>query len=256
MKSFILASILIVFLPVKSQAQNIEKHKDYRVSCGQDIECNNFDIIYKQESKNSQSIAQTTRTRRTRNNSSNKKLYLGVNGGIYFTGGETEMGYGPSVVAGLNIAENLSLELEGFYYVGGIDEESLFTESQLEQLSSIDLDYGSSGAAVNVSTKYPFDKDNPRSVYGIGTVGIGYSHIQITGEASAPSDSTIDVEELTDSSASGLLLNSKLGLGIPLSDSLDITGQFRYSYAFYPNVEGVSLEDDSISIDLGLKLNI
>lgn len=258
----IITGILVTALPIKAQAQDVEEYRDYQVSCSLSINCNNFDIIYEQTSKDNQQIAQRKNSR-TRNYNSEKNLYLEVNGGVYFTGGATMTGYGPSIIAGLNIGQYSSLELEGFYYFGDLDNDFLFDTSQIQFLNdnniNADFDYSVLGIAANLVTKYPFDKENPRSIYGIAGFGVGYSQLKTSGEFSGSiNTSSIDREGFQfdgEASTSGLLLNSKLGLGIPITDALDLKGQVRYSYGFYPDIEGVSYEDDSLSVDAGIKLN-
>lgn len=253
----ILAAIVLATIPMAAKAQNADNYKNYRVSCQAD--CHNFDVIYQQNRSSDRPIAQRTRRRRTRPTTSNRKFYLGVNGGAFFTGEPANTGFGPSIVGGYQFNENLGAELEGFYYFGGLDEDSIFNDFQQQQIDAgnidIDLGYNNLGIAANFMGKYPFNKNNPKSIYGIAGFGLGYSRLQLNVDIS---DATQSVSQ--DVSFSGFLLNSKFGLGLPVSNALDVTAQFRYGYAFYGDaeIEGITIpsaDDDFITIDLGARFN-
>ena len=79
---------------------------------------------------------------------------------------------------------------------------------------------------------------------------MGYGRFAFTN------DSADALEDLNiDTSYSGFLLNAKLGLGFPISNNLDVIGQARYANVLIGDVNGVSLEQDAITLDIGARIN-
>ena len=233
-KNAILASLLFAGIPFAAQAQdagNVENYENYQVSCETGVDCQNFDVIYEQQEGNDE-VSQRTRTRRTRRTSSFSKYYVSGNVGLFFPDGDgADTGFGFGGLFGYRFTEQIAAELEVFDYFGGTEID--------------DLGYNFLGFAANVAGRYPFNSSNPRSIYGFAGGGIGYGNASSTGDvADAREDAGFDTSE------GGFLFQGKLGLGYPVSDNIDILGQFRYVNL---SVDGGS--GDAFTLDAGVTYN-
>jgi len=246
-KNVILAGVLAAGLPLAVQAQEVESYDDYQVSCESGADCNNFDVDYEQQPEANDDISQRTRTRtRTRTRrSSNKKAYVGITPGLAFLGDGTNVGIGGSLVGGYNFSEKVTAELEILDYFGGLDDGVSSFDSVVD-----DSGYNYFGIAANVVSKYSFNKRNPKSLYAFGGAGLGYGRFSFTGDFSDFLDD-IDV----DTSLSGFLINLKLGVGYPITDSIDLMGQARYVNTLLDEINSVTFQQDAITLDLGAKIN-
>lgn len=244
LKTIILAAILVAGFPVAAQAQDAETFDNFQVSCDAGAECNNFDVIYAQQSEDN-GISQRTR-RRTRRTTSDQKIYFGLTPGLAFLGDGTNVGFGGSIVGGYNFSEQLAAELEIFDYFGGLDDGVADFNSITD-----DSGYNYLGISANAVYKYPFSQSDANGIYGFGGAGLGYGRFGFTGDFS-----DILEDRDIDTSLSGFLLNLKLGVGYPVNDKLDLLGQLRYANTFLDEVNNVSFQQDAITIDIGAKLNL
>lgn len=238
-KTTVLAAILVAGLPVAVQAQETETYNFLKVGCDFATECQDFDVIYAQQLENSE-ISQRTR-RRTRRSSSDQKIYFGLTPGVAFLGDGTNVGFGGSLFGGYKFSELIAAELEIFDYFGSLDGEGTIFD---------DSGYNYLGVVANAVATYPFGDDD-RSIYGFGGLGVGFGRFGFTGDVA---DFLDDVD--ADSSLSGVLFNLKLGVGYPISDNIDVLGQFRYANAILDEVNNFTVEQDAITIDIGAKLKL
>lgn len=243
-KNAILAGVLIAGLPVAVNAQEVENYDEYKVGCEAGVDCNDFDVNYEQSETNDE-LSQRTRTRRTRR-SSDKKIYFGATPGIAFLGDGTNTGFGGSLFGGYNFSEKASAELEIFDYFGGLDDGVSSFDSVID-----DSGYNYLGLAANAVFKYPFDQSNSRSFYGFAGIGLGYGRFSFTGDFGDFLD-----DNNIDNSLGGFLFNTKLGVGYPVTDSIDLMGQLRYANTFLDEVNNVTFQQDAITFDIGAKLNL
>ena len=233
-KTAILAGILLASLPVAVKAQDIENYEDYQVSCEAGVDCNNFDVIYEQESEDRDEISQRTRTRRTRRTSSFNKYYAGGNVGAFFGGDGTDVGIGFGGLLGYRLTEQVAAELEVYDYFGGTDFD--------------DLGYNLLGIAANATFRYPLSQNNSKSIYAFGGAGAGFGVVSSTGDAVDAAEELAEqlgLEE-PDNSESGFLLQGKVGVGYPVAESVDVFGQFRYLNVFVDGDNG-----DAFTLDAG-----
>jgi hypothetical protein len=236
-KTAILAGILIAALPVAVQAQDVEGYENYQVSCESSADCNNFDVNYDQQSETNDEISQRTRERRTRSSSSDKQKYVGITGGLAIPGDDQDVGIGGSILGGYRLTENLGGELELFDYFGGTDTD--------------DLGYNIFGIAANASYKLAFNQSDSKSVYGVAGLGLGYGLTNATGDIADEAE-----DAGADTSASGLLLQGKAGVGYPITDSIDLLGQIRYFNIFLGELNDVDIDNqNAITFDLGATFN-
>jgi Outer membrane protein beta-barrel domain len=198
-----------------------------------------------QEQDNELTQNRRTRTRRTRTTSSSldSKYYAGGNLGLFvpFNGdnSDDDIGIEFGGLFGYKVNKNISAELELFNARGGSDVD--------------DLGYSIFGASANGVYRYYFNPDNSKSLYAFGGLGLGF------GVASATGDVADDLEDDgVDTSRTGFLLQTKAGVGYPLSDNLDLFGQARYANVFIgeeDNVENSGEDGNGISFDLGATYN-
>ena len=229
-KNAILASLLFASIPFAAQAQEAENYDNYQVSCEAGINCQDFDVIYEQQEGNDD-VAQRRRTRRTRRTSSFSKYYFSGNIGAFFPGDDFDTGFGLGGAFGYRFTEKLAAEIEVFDYFGGTEVD--------------DLGYNFLGFAANVAGRYPFNSSNSKSIYGFAGAGIGYGNISLTGDVAD------DIDDAGgDTSEGGFLFQGKVGVGYPVSDSVDIFGQFRYV-----NVSNDGDNGDAFSLDAGATYN-
>lgn len=236
-KTAILAGVLVAGLPVVVQAQDVEGYQNYQVSCESGADCNNFDVNYDQQPNANDQISQRTRERRTRSSSSDKQKYVGITGGLAIPGDEQDVGIGASLLGGYRFTENLGGELELFDYFGGTEND--------------DLGYNTFGIAANASYKLAFNQSDSKSVYGLAGLGLGYGRVSQTGDIADDNE-----DNDLDTSASGLLLQGKVGVGYPITDSIDLLGQIRYFNIFLSELNEVEIDDqNAITFDLGATFN-
>ena len=231
-KNAILAAVLLAGMPFAVNAQEVENYDDYKVGCESSADCNDFNVDYEQTETNDE-LSQRTRTRRTRSRrSSFKKIYVTPTLGISILGDGADVGFGGSVSGGYRISEKLAAELEIFDYFGGVEDTD-------------DLGYSYLGLAANGVFRFPFGGDSD-SIYGFASPGIGYGRLGLTG------DDADDLDDAGfDTSASGFLLQFKAGIGYPVSDSISLIGQAKYSNIFLSDFNGVDDDEDAITFDLG-----
>lgn len=223
-------SALLVAIPVGVRAQDVEDYQNYRVSCDSNAECNNFEVNF--EESNSDEVAQIrrTRTRRTRSSGIDKKYYAGGTLGIFFpsevddfqigiqSGGVTDLqtvdpgtGFGGSIYGGYQFSERIGGDVEAFVFGGDSDP--------------LDSSYTSYGFFVNPRFTYTIDPNNSQSLYVYASPGIGIAGVDFGDEIS-------DASGVEDASGTGFALQGKVGVGYPVSDTIDIIGQARYFNAF------------------------
>lgn len=230
-KTIGLVTILVSFFPLTVQAQDIDKnYQNYQVGCNSGVKCNIFDVNYEQQPEANDQIAQRTRERRTRSSSLDSKYYAGGNIGLFLPGDDLDVGFGLDGLFGYNVTENIAAELEVFDYFGGSDVD--------------DLGYNIFAVAANGLYKIPFG-DDERSFYGFAGAGVGI------GIASATGDVADEAEDNgADTSDTGFLFQGKVGAGYPITDNIDLTGQFRYV-----NISDDQQDGDGFSIDAGARYN-
>ena len=228
-KNAILAAVLVAGLPVAVQAQDAEKYNEYQVGCESDVNCNDFDINYQQQSDKITQVPRRTRTRRTRS-SGDKKIYAGGTLGLFLpseiedfqvgvTSGSVNdlqtvdpgAGFGGSIYGGYKFSDLIGADIEAFVFGGDADP--------------LDSSYTSYGFFVNPRFTYSLNPDNFKSFYVFASPGIGIAGINFGGDLS---DSLGDDND----SGSGLALQAKVGAGYPISETIDIIGQVRYFNAF------------------------
>ena len=218
-------TILLALAPVAVRAQDADSsYENYQVGCNA-TECNDFEVNYQEDE-----VAQRTRNRRTRRTrrTDDKKIYVGGTLGIFFpsevddfeigiVSGETTdletvdpgTGFGGSVYGGYKFTDRIGADVEAFVFGGDADP--------------LDSSYTSYGFFVNPRFTYTFDQAN--GLYVFGSPGIGIAGVDFGDEIS-------DAEGVEDASGAGFALQAKVGVGYPVSDSLDIIGQARYFNAF------------------------
>ncbi|MGL5942797.1 MAG: outer membrane beta-barrel protein [Waterburya sp.] len=191
-KAAILTIIVVTSFPLTVQAQSPENYKNYQVNCHSDKECKDLKVIY----ENNQTAQKTSRDH---NNNTINKYYAGGSIGLFLAGDfastEVNGGFSFSGLVGNRFSNKISAELEILDYVVG---ESTF----------VDFADNFLGIAVNAALRFYFNPDNTRSAYIFGAGGLGYGGFVNSG--------------------SGFLFQGKTGLAFPISDSLDIYGQYRY----------------------------
>lgn len=239
-KTIALAVILAIGLPVAAQAQDTEGYESLKVSCQSGVECNDFNVNFQEQGEQ---IAQTrrTRTRRTRDSSSlDSKYYAGGNLGLFLPFIEdADVGIDFGGLFGYRVNQNISAELELFNARGGTDTD--------------DLGYSIFGAAANGVYRYYFNPDNSKSLYAFGGLGLGFGVVSQTGDFADDLD-----DDGVDTSRTGFLLQTKAGVGYPLSDNLDLFGQARYANVFIgeeDDVEDSGEDGNGISFDIGATYN-
>lgn len=228
LKTVILSALLIA-IPVGVRAQDVDTYENYQVGCDSSAECNGFDVNYTES--DSDKVAQTrrTRTRRSRGSGVDNKYYAGGTLGIFFPSEIDDFdinvssgivndlqtvdpgtGFGGSIYGGYNFSERIGVDVEGFVFGGDSDP--------------LDSSYTSYGFFVNPRFTYALDF-NERSFYVFGSPGIGIAGVDFGDEIS-------DASGVEDGSGAGFALQAKLGVGYPVSDTVDIIAQGRYFYAF------------------------
>ena len=252
-KNTILAGLLVAAFPMAAQAQNIENYDEYQVSCETGADCNDFDVNYEQQPTNE--LSQRTRTRRTRRRSSDfKKFYVGGALGI-FSPGELDdglnidpgTGFGGNLYAGYKFSKFIGADLELLIFGGDaeVPDTDAFDDST----------YASVGLFASPRFTYSFDQDNVnKSPYVFLSPGLGINAVGFGG------DIEDDLEDSdVDTSGTGFALQAKAGVGLPLSETLDIFGQTRYLKTFniYTESDDDLLDDQdfsSLGFELGLNL--
>ena len=232
-KTSILATILVAALPLGVKAQGVNSYGNYEVACKSGMNCDDYNVEY-ETTKTDSNIAQTRRTRRTRSRTSaEKKFYVGGNLGFYIPGDDLDIGLGFGGLFGYNFSRQISAELEVYDYFGGSNVD--------------DLGYNFFGVAANGVYKYPFSND-PGSLYAFFGLGVGIGNLSATGDvADEAEDNGIDT------SNSDVFFHWKAGVGYPLSNRVDITGQFR---AIKFDVENDTIENDgTYALEAGIKYN-
>jgi hypothetical protein len=197
---------------------------------------NNFDVetpsadpgFNVEEQESDLTPSRRTRTRRTRSSSLDSKYYAGGNLGLFlpFTDGlDTGIGFGG--LFGYKVNKNISAELELYNVRGGTETD--------------DLGYNTFNVTANGVYRYYFDASSAKSLYAFGGLGLGVGFSSATGDVADELD-----DAGVDTSDSGFLLQSKVGVGYPLTEKIDLFGQTRYTNLF---VEG----DDAngLSFDIG-----
>jgi hypothetical protein len=186
-----------------------------------------------------------TRTRRTRTTSSSldSKYYAGGNLGLFvpFNGdnSDDDIGIEFGGLFGYKVNKNISAELELFNARGGSDVD--------------DLGYSVFGASANGVYRYYFNPDNSKSLYAFGGLGLGFGTLSATGDVADEAE-----DDGVDTSKTGFLLQTKAGVGYPLTDNLDLFGQARYANVFIgeeDDIEGSGEDGNGISFDLGATYN-
>jgi hypothetical protein len=230
-KTIAIVTILVSAFPLTVQAQDLDnKYQNYQVSCQSGADCNDFDINYDQQPQAKDQISQRTRERRTRSSSLDSKYYAGGNIGLFLPGDDLDVGFGLGGLFGYNVTENISAELEVFDYFGGSDID--------------DLGYNVFATAANGVYKLPFGEDED-SFYGFAGAGVGI------GIASSTGDVADEAEDAgADTSDTGFLFQGKVGAGYPLTEQIDLTGQFRYV-----NISDDLQDGDGFSLDAGARYN-
>ena len=233
-----LVSILTVSFPVTVTAQNIESSDKYQISCEMSRECSNFDVMLQQPKVDSE-VTQRTRTSRTRENNRRAKVYLGGTLGLTFPGELDELetfdgfdfingesvpinveavdpgtGYIGSLFAGFNFTDSFGSDLELFLFAGGADPV-------------VDSFYLGLGLFANARYTFIFNQDNSKSPYAYVSPGIGLIYAYLSEEIE---DNLIgDVDDgVTGIEATGIGLQLKVGVGLPLSETFHFFGQARY----------------------------
>jgi hypothetical protein len=195
-----------------------------------------------QEQENDLTQNRRTRTRRTRSTSSSlgSKYYAGGNLGLFVPFIEdADIGIDFGGLFGYKVNKNISAELELFNARGGSDVD--------------DLGYSIFGVAANGVYRYYFNPDNSKSLYAFGGLGLGFGVSSLTGDVADDRE-----DDGVDTSKTGFLLQTKAGVGYPLSDNLDLFGQARYANVFLgeeDNIEGSGEDGNGISFDLGATFN-
>ena len=211
---------------------------------------NNFDVetpsadpgFNVEEEESDLTPSRRTRTRRTRSSDLDSKYYAGGNIGLFvpFFGGDDgetdpDIGIGVGGLFGYRVNKNISAELELNNARGGTDVD--------------DLGYNIFGASANGVYRYYFDDDSAKSLYAFGGLGLGFGIVSATGDL---------VEDNDDNSRTGFLLGTKVGVGYPLTDNIDLFGQTRYTNVFLgeeDDVEGTGDDANGLSFDLGATFN-
>jgi hypothetical protein len=240
-KTTVLAIILAAGFPLATQAQETKDYESLQVSCQSGVECNDFNVDFQEQGNE---IAQTrrTRTRRTRSSSSSldSKYYAGGNLGLFLPFiDDADVGIDFGGLFGYKINQNISAELELFNARGGTDTD--------------DLGYSIFGAAANGVYRYYFNPDNSKSLYAFGGLGLGFGVVSQTGDVADDLD-----DDGVDTSRTGFLLQTKAGVGYPLSDNLDLFGQARYANVFIgeeDDDEDSGEDGNGISFDIGATYN-
>ena len=223
-------SALLVAIPVGVRAQDVDTYENYQVACDSGAECNSFDVDYQESDADKISQTRRTRTRRTRSSSIDKKIYAGGTLGIFFpseiddfqigiqSGAVTDLqnvdpgtGFGGSIYGGYKFSERISADAEAFVFGGDSDP--------------LDSSYTSYGFFINPRYTYTIDPSNSKSIYVYASPGIGIAGVDFGDEIS-------DASGVEDASGTGFALQGKVGVGYPVSDTIDIIGQARYFNAF------------------------
>lgn len=223
-----LVALFVAALPMGVKAQDAKGYNDYRVGCESGADCSDYNVDYEGTEENTD-LAQIRRTRRTRS-TSDSKYYAGGNLGVVFLDGDADVGFSLGGLFGYNFTNNIAAELELFNYFAGTETD--------------DLGVNFFGAAANGVYKYPFGSDE-KSIYGFAGAGIGIGVVSATGDVSDDLD-----DAGVDTSESGFLFQGKVGVGYPLSNKLDLTGQLRYV-----TVSTDSDTGDAFSIEAGARYN-
>jgi hypothetical protein len=247
-KTTAVAIILALGFPLAAQAQETKNYENsyesLKVSCQSGVECNDFNVNFQEQGEQ---IAQTrrTRTRRTRDSSSlDSKYYAGGNVGLFlpFFGDDADdadLGFGFGGLFGYKFNQNISAELEIYDALGGTETD--------------DLGYNLFGVAANGVYRYYFNPDDSKSLYAFGGLGLGFGVVSQTGDVADDLD-----DDGVDTSRTGFLLQTKAGVGYPLSDNLDLFGQARYANVFIgeeDDIEGSGDDGNGLSFDVGATYN-
>jgi hypothetical protein len=212
---------------------------------GFDVQTPSESDVNLQEEDNDLTQNRRTRTRRTRSTSSSldSKYYAGGNLGLFvpFNGdnSDDDIGIDFGGLFGYKINKNISAEVELFNARGGTDTD--------------DLGYSIFGATANGVYRYYFNPDNSKSLYAYGGLGLGFGKLSATGDVADDLD-----DRGVDTSDTGFLLQTKAGVGYPISDNIDLFGQARYANVFIgeeDNVEGSGDDGNGISFDIGATYN-
>lgn len=206
-KTSILTALLFSALPLGAKAQEVNSYENYKVACEYGADCNDYDVDYETKETDS-NVAQTRRTRRTRSTDPrNNKFYVGGNLGFYVPGGGLDVGFGLGGLFGYNFSNQIAAELEVYDYFGGSNTD--------------DLGYNFLGVAANGVYTYPFSNDS-KSLYAFFGLGLGIGNLSATGDVADEAE-----DNGTDTSSSDVFFQWKAGVGYPVSDKIDFTGQFR-----------------------------
>jgi Outer membrane protein beta-barrel domain len=213
---------------------------------------NNFDVetpsaepgFNVEEQESDLTPSRRTRTRRTRSSSLDSKYYAGGDIGLFvpFFGGDNadaDPGIDFNGLFGYKVNKNISAEVELFNARGGTEVD--------------DLGYNLFGASANGVYRYYFNPDSSKSLYAFGGLGLGFGVLSATGDVADRAD-----DAGTDTSDAGFLLQSKVGVGYPLTDNIDLFGQTRYTNVFIGEEDGVPDSGDDgngLSFDVGATFN-
>lgn len=206
-KTSILTAIIFSALPLGAKAQEVNSYENYELACESDADCNDYSIDY-ETTESDIDVAQTRRTPRTRSRTPREnKFYAGGNLGLYIPGDDLDIGWGLGALFGYNFSEQISAELEVYDFFGGSNVD--------------DLGYNFLVVAANGVYTYPFGGDS-NSLYAFFGLGLGVGNLSATGDvADEAEDNGIDT------SSSDIFFHWKAGVGYPLSNKIDLTGQFR-----------------------------
>ena len=244
-----------ICLPAKAEAQS--KSLPGKIAC--DAQCSTFNLTQTQntsvEKAQDLELTQKISQRRTRGDSL-KRIYLGGTVGFFlpsdlddfeidnedfnFDSIDTETGFGGSAYVGYKFNSFLSADLEVLAFTGNAEP--------------FDSDYTSAGFFINPRYTLPIGGNPNASLYvfaspGIGIAGVGFGD---------------DIEEQIseDGLSTGVALQLKAGVGLPISETIDVVGQARYFNAFkaYEITSSDGSEEDqgfsSFSLEAGLNFKL
>lgn len=242
-KTIALAAILAMGFPLTAQAQDTDNYDSMRVSCQSGAECSDFGVNFQEQDD---LVAQTrrTRTRRTRS-TSDSKYYAGGNVGLFIpfsdiSIADADVGFSFGGLFGYKVTENISAELEVYDTLGGSDID--------------DLGYNLFAVSANGVYRYYLDpNDTSDSLYLYGGLGLGFGIANATGDVADDRD-----DAGIDTSQTGFLIQTKAGVGYPISDKIDLFGQSRFTNVFIGEDEDEGVDGDDangISFDVGATYN-
>lgn len=224
LKISMLAALLLAVFPFTAQAQETNSYESLNVSCESGAECNDFGVNFSAEGNE---VAQTRRrrTRRTRGGGLDTRYYTGGNIGLFIPFvDDNDVGFTFGGLFGYRFNKSISAELEIYDSLGGTEID--------------DLGYNVLGISANGVYRYHFNPNSSRSLYAFGGLGLGVGIVNATGDVA---------DDLDIDSETGFLLQTKAGVGYPLSEQLDIFGQTRFTNVFIGDVE----DFDGLSFDVG-----